>query len=44
MFGYKISAVAVLPYVPFEFVVGLWILVKGLNVRQQDDILAMEPA
>jgi hypothetical protein len=43
MFGYEISAVAYFPYVPFEFVVGLWILVKGPNVQQHDTV-AVEPA
>lgn len=43
MFDYEVSAVAYLPYLPFEFVVGIWILVKGLNVKQQDRA-ALEPA
>ena len=30
MFGYTIPFVFYLPYVPFEFVIGLWILVKGI--------------
>lgn len=30
MFGYTIPFVFYLPYVPFEFVIGLWILVKGV--------------
>lgn len=34
IFGYEVSAVVYLPYLPFEFVVGIWILVKGLNVPQ----------
>jgi hypothetical protein len=41
--GYEVSAVAYLPYLPFEFVVGTWILVKGLNIKQQDRA-ALEPA
>jgi len=32
-----------LPYLPFEFVAGLWILVKGLN-REPQESLALEPA
>jgi hypothetical protein len=32
-----------IPYIPFEFVIGLWILVKGLDVPQQDR-LTLEPA
>lgn len=43
MLDYEVSAVAYFPYLPFEFVVGIWIVVKGLNVRQQDS-LALEPA
>lgn len=30
IFGYTIPFVFYLPYVPFEFVIGLWILVKGI--------------
>ena len=41
--GYEVSVVAYLPYLPFEFVVGTWILVKGLNIKQQDRA-ALEPA
>jgi hypothetical protein len=29
MFGYEIPMYVYLPYIPFEFVVGVWILVKG---------------
>lgn len=43
MIGYEFPAFTYLPYVPFEFVVGVWILVKGLNVRQPDAV-ALEPA
>jgi hypothetical protein len=43
IFDYEISAVAYFPYLPFEFVVGFWILVKGLNVKQQERV-ALEPA
>jgi hypothetical protein len=43
IFGYEISAVAYFPYLPFEFVVGIWILVKGLSVEQEDR-LALKPA
>jgi hypothetical protein len=31
IFGYTIPFAFYLPYVPFEFVIGLWILVKGLK-------------
>jgi hypothetical protein len=29
--GYKVSLFLYLPYVPFEFTIGVWILVKGIN-------------
>jgi hypothetical protein len=29
--GYEVPFVIYLPYVPFEFVIGVWILVKGIN-------------
>jgi len=29
--GYEVSFLVYLPYVPFEFTVGVWILVKGIN-------------
>ena len=31
IFGYKLPFAVYLPYVPFEFAVGIWILVKGLK-------------
>jgi hypothetical protein len=31
MFGYTIPFIFYVPYVPFEFVIGVWILVKGVN-------------
>jgi hypothetical protein len=31
MFGYKLPFAIYLPYVPFEFVIGVWILVKGIK-------------
>jgi len=31
IFGYGVSFFVYLPYVPFEFVVGVWILVKGVS-------------
>jgi hypothetical protein len=43
MFGYEVSAIFYVPYVPFEFVAGIWILVRGLNPRPQER-LALEPA
>jgi hypothetical protein len=31
VFGYELPFALYLPYVPFEFVIGLWILVKGIR-------------
>jgi hypothetical protein len=31
IFGYELPFAMYLPYVPFEFVIGVWILVKGIN-------------
>ena len=31
IFGYKLPFAVYLPYVPFEFVIGVWILVKGIK-------------
>lgn len=31
IFGYEVPFFLYLPYVPFEFVIGVWILVKGMN-------------
>ena len=31
VFGYTIPFIFYLPYVPFELVIGIWILVKGIN-------------
>jgi hypothetical protein len=31
IFGYKLPFAVYLPYVPFEFVIGVWILVKGFK-------------
>lgn len=35
--GYKVPFVLYLPYVPFEWVVGAWILITGLRVRSAGD-------
>lgn len=43
MLGYQVPVFLYLPYYPFEFVAGLWILIKGLNVAQEDS-LVLEPA
>lgn len=34
MFGYTIPFIFYLPYVPFELVIGVWILIKGVEVKQ----------
>lgn len=31
MFGYDVPFVVALPYVPFEFVIGVWIVLRGTN-------------
>lgn len=43
IFGYEVPTAVYVPYVPFEFVVGLWILVKGLNAPSQERV-ALRPA
>lgn len=35
VFGYTIPFVFYVPYVPFELVIGIWILVKGINVASE---------
>ena len=30
IFGYDLPFILFIPYVPFEFVIGIWILVKGV--------------
>ena len=35
LFGYKLPFAVYLPYVPFEFAVGVWILVKGIKVTSE---------
>jgi len=38
IFGYTIPFIFYLPYVPFEFVIGVWILIKGIpETNQQYD-------
>ena len=29
--GYKVSFFVYVPYIPFEFVIGIWILIKGIK-------------
>jgi hypothetical protein len=43
IFGYEVPMAVYVPYVPFEFVVGIWILVKGLNAPSQERV-ALRPA
>jgi hypothetical protein len=35
IFGYELSIVFYLPYAPFEFVAGIWILIKGIRVDEE---------
>ncbi len=35
IFGYAIPFIFYVPYVPFEFVIGIWILVKGISEMDQ---------
>jgi hypothetical protein len=35
IFGYSIPFIFYLPYVPFEFIIGVWILVKGIPETNQ---------
>jgi Domain of unknown function (DUF4386) len=41
IFGYSIPFAFYLPYVPFEFVIGIWILVKGFE--SQTRVLEQQP-
>ena len=34
IFGFQLPFAIYLPYVPFEFVIGIWILVKGVQEPQ----------
>jgi hypothetical protein len=27
----------VIPYIPFELVIGVWLIIKGINVQQGDN-------
>jgi hypothetical protein len=38
IFGYELPAVSYLLYFPFEFVVGIWILFKGLSIQQEASV------
>ncbi len=35
LFGFYVPIYVYLPYAPFEFVVGIWILVKGINDKNE---------
>ena len=35
LFGYKLPFIIYVPYVPFEFVIGIWILVRGVKNLQE---------
>jgi len=37
--GYEVSFLVYLPYVPFEFAIGVWILVKGMNIAPRTEQL-----
>ncbi len=41
--GYEIPFIFYVPYVPFELVIGLWILVKGISPQQENN-LALQSA
>ena len=34
LFGYQVPFLIYLPYAPFEFVIGVWILVKGIKIPE----------
>ena len=34
LFGYEVPFLIYLPYAPFEFVIGVWILVKGIKIPE----------
>jgi len=34
LFGYEVPFLVYLPYAPFEFVIGVWILVKGIKIPE----------
>jgi hypothetical protein len=41
IFDYQVSQIVVLPYFPFEFVIGVWILVKGI-AETRPELTSME--
>jgi hypothetical protein len=38
LFGYQISFYIYLPYVPFELIIGIWILIKGIKQTEMSQI------
>jgi len=38
IFGYQVPFFVYLPYAPFEFAIGVWILVKGIKIQQTSRI------
>ncbi len=44
LFGYKVPFSVYLPYAPFEFVIGIWILVKGIEDQKLTLQLALSEA
>jgi hypothetical protein len=36
IFGYQVSFYVYVPYIPFEFVIGIWILIKGINIASNE--------
>ena len=43
MFDVQVSQIVALPYFPFEFVIGVWILVKGIPEPRPELVPAVEP-
>jgi len=36
-YNYKVPFFLYLPYVPFEFVIGLWVIIKGIHIPKTAD-------
>lgn len=43
LLGYDLPFVLFVPYVPFEFVVGLWILIKGIHETSETQASPLQP-
>ncbi len=41
LFGYEVPFSIYLPYAPFEFVIGVWILVKGVKENVENEVAAL---